>query len=85
MPVDDKSIPSRPDWSIPKAGEAYTIDGYRVGGLRKSVKLGQLFGYLWQPDPNSLGIKGPTTWYLDGQPTDEGDPALQVDSYPFDL
>lgn len=76
---------SKPDCSIPKPAEAHTVDGYRVGGLRKSVNPGQLFGYLWQPDPRGYGIKGPTTWYMDGQPTDEGDPPLNMDSLPIDI
>ena len=75
-----------PTWAMATSpDQPQTIDGYRVGGLQKSVKKGQLFGYLFMPDPAGFGIRGPTTWYYDGQPTDEGDPPLKVDTIPFDL
>lgn len=63
--------------------EPQTVDGWKVGRVAKSSFPGQIFAWLWQPDPRGYGIKGPTRWYMNGQPVDSDDPALKLDTIPL--
>lgn len=63
--------------------EPQTVDGWVIGPITKFGFRGQVIAWLWQPDPRGWGIKGPTRWYMNGEPVDPDDPALKTDTIPF--
>lgn len=69
----------RHHWSKPKLDDGKTVTGLLVRGLRLSATPGKLWGTICTPIPTGMDTKK-ATWYFDGRPEDEKNPALNIQS-----
>ena len=67
----------RHHWSKSKPNDAKTVSGLLVRDLKLSTTPGKLWGTIWTPIPTGMDTKH-ATWYFDGRPENEKDPALNM-------